>query len=168
MNHQHKNCPFCDEEIRFNAVKCKHCGEFLDEDLHRESIEERQAIAYPVRKWHPGIAALLSLIIPGAGQIYKGNIGSGIAWLIFVGIGYAATVMLTVGIITAVIAPFTMIATFILHIICIISAASGNPYTESQSLKRGSLGQKEGTHPALIVAILLLAYIALKFLSGEW
>ena len=25
-----KACPFCDEEIRVAAVKCKHCGEFLD------------------------------------------------------------------------------------------------------------------------------------------
>ena len=23
-------CPFCSEEIQFTAVKCKHCGEFLD------------------------------------------------------------------------------------------------------------------------------------------
>lgn len=25
-----KKCPFCAEEIRSDAVKCKHCGEFLD------------------------------------------------------------------------------------------------------------------------------------------
>jgi hypothetical protein len=24
-----KRCPFCDESVRFEAVKCRHCGEFL-------------------------------------------------------------------------------------------------------------------------------------------
>ena len=25
-----KACPFCAEDINENAIKCKHCGEFLD------------------------------------------------------------------------------------------------------------------------------------------
>lgn len=30
-NQETKTCPFCSEEIKFSAVKCKHCGEFLNE-----------------------------------------------------------------------------------------------------------------------------------------
>lgn len=28
---QTKTCPYCGEEINVNAIKCKHCGEFLEE-----------------------------------------------------------------------------------------------------------------------------------------
>ena len=59
--------------------------------------------------WNPGVAAVLSLLIPGAGQIYKGQIFNGLFWLVFVVIGYFAFVVPGV----------------ILHIFCIIGAASG-------------------------------------------
>lgn len=31
---QQKNCPYCDELISVNAIKCKHCGSFLNETTH--------------------------------------------------------------------------------------------------------------------------------------
>ena len=67
-----------------------------------------------IKQWNPGTAAVLSLIIPGAGQIYKGSIGTGILWLICVPLGYFM-----------VIAPG-----IILHLICIYKAYSGNPYQD--------------------------------------
>jgi uncharacterized protein YneF (UPF0154 family) len=32
-----KKCPFCAEEIRIEAIKCKHCGEFLETETQSES-----------------------------------------------------------------------------------------------------------------------------------
>lgn len=31
MSINDKQCPFCGERININALKCKHCGEWLDQ-----------------------------------------------------------------------------------------------------------------------------------------
>ncbi|GHB52831.1 hypothetical protein [Mongoliitalea lutea] len=113
MEENQKKCPFCAELINRDAIKCKHCGEFLDSSLRQARKTESQVFinATQERKWSPGVAALLSFIIPGAGQMYKGNIFTGLVWLIFVIIGYMALVLPGI----------------ILHLICIISATSGDP-----------------------------------------
>lgn len=59
--------------------------------------------------WNPGVAALLSLIIPGAGQMYKGQVGVGLAWLFFVVLGYF----------------FYLVPGVILHLVCIFNVATG-------------------------------------------
>lgn len=110
-----KKCPFCAEQIQAEAIKCKHCGEMIDSTRRSQaSFSQPQTITHiqPQRKWSPGVAALLSFLIPGAGQIYKGNIGSGLVWMFFVVVGY---IML-------------IIPGLILHFICIFAAASGDPY----------------------------------------
>jgi TM2 domain-containing membrane protein YozV len=107
-------CPFCGEEILRIARKCKHCGEFLDPALRAagSSTYVTHTVVHREPKWSPGVAAVLSLLIPGAGQMYKGHVLRGLLWLIFVPLGYIMLV----------------IPGLILHGLCIILAASGDPY----------------------------------------
>lgn len=114
MNLKLQNCPFCAEEIKNEAIKCKHCGEILDAEIRKSREKEKQLNAPKQRVWSPGIAAVLSLIIPGAGQMYKGEILTGLLWLIIVPIGYLMLIF----------------PGLILHFVCIILASSGNPYRQ--------------------------------------
>lgn len=127
-------CEYCGEEILATAKKCKHCGEFLDAKLRKQAAKEaaraaakappaapvqqvvvhNQAIAgayYPGPRWSPGVAALLSFLLPGAGQVYKGQVFNGIIWFIAVIAGYCAVI----------------VPGLILHLLCVAGAASGDP-----------------------------------------
>jgi TM2 domain-containing membrane protein YozV len=105
-----KPCAYCGEEILTSARKCKHCGEYLDAQLRAES----RPAPPRERKWSPGVAAVISFFFPGVGHMYKGQIGTGMFWLIIVVAGYFAFILPGV----------------ILHLICIFAAASGDPYAE--------------------------------------
>jgi TM2 domain-containing membrane protein YozV len=110
------------------AVKCRFCGEKLptpapsafpaapgmSRSTDLPKFAQEYAWVAPVevpetKQWNPGIAAVLSLFLPGAGQMYKGRIGRGLAWLAGTAIGYMAMVVSGV----------------VVHIVCIYNAYSG-------------------------------------------
>jgi TM2 domain-containing membrane protein YozV len=103
-------CAYCAEVISAAAKKCKHCGEFLDSTL-RQGRMPAAAPQQQQQTWNPGIAAVLSFVIPGAGQMYKGQVGPGIWWLIGTIAGYCAFIVPGV----------------ILHVVCIYKAYSDDP-----------------------------------------
>jgi hypothetical protein len=115
-----KKCPFCTAEVPADAIKCRYCAEFLDgRNLNPQqpvatvaAATQHVYIQTRVAKWSPGVAAGLSLIIPGLGQIYKTQIFNGLLWMIMVPIGYL----------------FFIIPGLFLHICCVIGASQGDPY----------------------------------------
>lgn len=76
QEYTHQECPFCAEEIKIDAKKCKHCGEFLDpvmrarrEKKDKPIIVHNTAVANATAKsstsgctW--GCLLLIILIIP--------------------------------------------------------------------------------------------------------
>lgn len=95
-------CPFCAEEIQEEARVCRFC----QRELATGQLSGVQ-VAVARKPPTPGTAAALSLLIPGLGQMYAGNVGAGVVWLFFVVVGYA---MIVPGI--------------ILHLVCILNAHS--------------------------------------------
>jgi TM2 domain-containing membrane protein YozV len=100
-------CPECGGKVSTTVKACPHCG--YTATGTPAAPPTNAPVAAPTRQWSPGIAAVLSLVIPGAGQMYKGKVGVGLLWLVAVVIGYTA--MIVPGI--------------ILHLVCIFNAASG-------------------------------------------
>jgi len=117
-----------ESDLQYNYSKSNRQMELTPDERQRIYLEEkaRLEIRTQLRTEAPyqtlvpvavqsrpsnGVAAVLSLFIPGAGQMYKGKVGQGIVWLICTIIGYIVFV----------------IPGLVLHLICIFHAASMDP-----------------------------------------
>ncbi|MBS0265635.1 MAG: DUF4339 domain-containing protein [Planctomycetes bacterium] len=107
-------CPFCCEDIARDARICRFCGEVLDPVLYRAKEDRAPVIniIHRTPKWHPGVAAFLSFLFPGLGQLYKGEVFRAIAWVGVVIMGYMC--FLFPGVLA--------------QLGCIVDAACGDPY----------------------------------------
>ncbi len=88
-------------------------------------VSEPLAIRH-AREANPGLAAVLSLFMPGAGQLYAGRIVGALLWFLAVSAGYAL-----------------VLPGLILHVFCIVSAASSahllNSAVARRQLRHGTL-----------------------------
>jgi TM2 domain-containing membrane protein YozV len=120
-------CAQCEGKASDILENCPHCGHPLTEKsengiisqvlpANKHVLSNKNVIvvdhsAISQRKWSPGVAAVLSFLLPGLGQIYKGQVFNGLAWMIVVVVGYVCLVL----------------PGLILHLCCIFGALSGDP-----------------------------------------
>jgi TM2 domain-containing membrane protein YozV len=98
MDAETQTCPFCAETIKVAAVKCRYCGEFLNEEDMRQNLREARAVQ--VSSYNPGLAAALSTVWPGLGQIFQGRLALGltamILMILLVSLGMFSKVLLLI------------------------------------------------------------------------
>ncbi len=71
----------------------------------------------PIKLWRRPVAGLLSFLLPGLGQCYKGHVLGGLVWFCCVSTGYATLVF----------------PGLVLHLLCVAAAASGANYSEPRT-----------------------------------
>ncbi len=73
-------CSKCGKEVHDDEVYCPFCGDNLRSSTN--TTTQQGPTFYAVSERNEGIALILSLLIPGVGQMYVGKIGRGIAFIL--------------------------------------------------------------------------------------
>jgi TM2 domain-containing membrane protein YozV len=87
-----KFCQHCGAQITFEAEICPKCGVRVAGPQLVETISA--AIRHELK--NPGIAAVLSFFFVGLGQIYNGQIGKGIGFIVL-GVVFVALMFVLIG-----------------------------------------------------------------------
>ncbi|HEU0016431.1 MAG TPA: hypothetical protein VFQ45_22315 [Longimicrobium sp.] len=106
-------CRECGQKISSEAPTCPRCG-VPHPVLLPDGTPAAAAAAWAVPYTAPrdnGLAGVLSFFVPGAGQIYRGRVGQGFAWMLAVPIGYVCFIL----------------PGLVLHALCIANAARDEP-----------------------------------------
>lgn len=72
---------------------------------------------FSVSDHNVGVAAALSLIVPGAGQMYRGKVNSGLKWFMLVPLGYFLFI----------------VPGLLMHIACVYRAGDENLYRKTKN-----------------------------------
>lgn len=96
------SCPACAGKVSQAAATCPHCG-------------------HPIKaRGNPGIAFVLSAIVPGLGQMYRGQIAAGLGWLV----GVPAAGLVGVAAMPGSLAAF--VPGIVAYLGCLVHAAQGS------------------------------------------
>ena len=79
-------CRECGKQVSSEAPACPHCG--APRPVLPAPMPAPPVYYAPPKKHDTTVAALLSLVIPGGGQMYKGQVGIGVGFLISTIVGY--------------------------------------------------------------------------------
>ena len=82
-----KQCPYCKEDIRAEAVKCRYCGEFMDDYTGTELAALRHR--YVIR----GTSTVLSAVCPGFGQLFQWRLGAAFSFMLLMAIALLFTLL---------------------------------------------------------------------------
>jgi hypothetical protein len=97
-----KRCAFCGEEIRDDAVKCRFCGEWVEGPPTAAGDDPPGAQPSSVHgRGSAGnvLAAALSFLIPGLGQLTQGRPLAALLWFVAAGVVWLITLGLLGGVV---------------------------------------------------------------------